>query len=380
MPLRFDVGELSGAQRLDNGYLRAPAKITRTGVFEYRDPMGKVRREWRPPEEVFHADTLASFNLVPLTNDHPNELLNVKNTVKYQVGSIGAARADGTFVAAEVLITHMDAISDAEKGKRELSCGYTCEVEMTAGVTPAGEKYDAIQRNIRGNHVALVDKGRAGSEVQLRLDADGNEVFNVKPEKKMKTIRIDGITFEVSEQVAEAIMNMERKNDEAAKAAATKLTDSAAALVKEKARADAAEEKLADVQKKLDAAVSPAALTERTNARLALVRLAEKVLADKSVKLDGMEDLAIKKLVVMKVYPSAKLDGKEPAYIEARYDGAVEHFEKNGGTDDEGNTTQLHVVKDAAQGGGTGSGDSAADARKRMIEDNRKRSLIPASS
>ena len=82
---------------------------------------------------------------------------------------------DGDFVSCEVRIQDADAIKDVEDGRLcEVSCGYTCRLDNTPGVYN-GEPYDCIQRHIRYNHAAIGPKGwgRAGSEVRLRMDAEG---------------------------------------------------------------------------------------------------------------------------------------------------------------------------------------------------------------
>ena len=67
---RYDVGNL-GPMRMDNGYLRTTGKLTRVGIFDYRRADGSIQKELRLAEEVFRADSLGSFALVPLTNGHP---------------------------------------------------------------------------------------------------------------------------------------------------------------------------------------------------------------------------------------------------------------------------------------------------------------------
>ena len=173
---RWDAGTVGKVERTDQGYLRAPAAITKTGVFSYKLPGGKTRRELRLPDEVFAPMAMQSFGLAPLTNRHPREpsgkpiMLTAGNTARYQVGSVVEPRQDGDHVAAIVQVTDANAIDDVEAGRTQLSCGYDCALEFTPGVTssipgvPDGQRYDAIQRDIRGNHVALVDSGRAGSD------------------------------------------------------------------------------------------------------------------------------------------------------------------------------------------------------------------------
>lgn len=71
--LRYDkASPLSKPVRLPNGFVRAEGYLTRSGIFVYRDAQGKTVRELRPPEEVMHADSLASFGMMPVTNEHPD--------------------------------------------------------------------------------------------------------------------------------------------------------------------------------------------------------------------------------------------------------------------------------------------------------------------
>src|SRR5688500_17320120 len=80
---RWDVGELSRAERTPDGFLRTQGRITKAGIFEYIQPDGKRRREFRPPEEVFSAKALKSFRAAPLTNGHPPEMLTPKTIKRF---------------------------------------------------------------------------------------------------------------------------------------------------------------------------------------------------------------------------------------------------------------------------------------------------------
>lgn len=177
---RLDRGELRKPTKMSNGWMRIDGRITRTGVFTYRLPNGKVRRELRLPDEVFKQDAMQSFALVPVTDEHPPVMLDATNTKDFARGSVaGTLRKDGEFVAGELLITDADLIKKLEDGAaREISCGYNCDLEEVPGVTGDGQRYDAIQRNIRGNHVAIVPKGRAGPEARVRMDGAGVEVLD----------------------------------------------------------------------------------------------------------------------------------------------------------------------------------------------------------
>ena len=470
---RWDTGTVGQVERTDQGYLRAPALITKTGVFAYKLPGGKIRRELRLPEEVFSAAAMRSFGIAPLTVGHPRKpdgepiMLNARNTAKYQVGSVVEPRQDGDHVAAYVQITDADAIEAAENGRRQLSCGYSAALEQKAGVTqgipgiPDGLHYDAIQRNIRGNHVALVSSGRAGSTVQLRLDqADGFQIEDTddqwrydrdpstiqtlifardkftaaralawakehgfaspkgadetednlrvrqrdpgaflegsfrtielapgikavigRPAKNDSTdladsaqganhimetkITVDGVSYEATPQVAQAVAKLDTRIDELSKA----LAEHKQQLETERARADAAEESLAAEKKAHADALAPDKVRDAINARLALERAAAPILGSET-KLDGMADADIKAAVVLaaakdKDLAKERLDGCDAAYLQARYDAAIEGWvEPEQRNDALANTRKAGLRTDQI--------DSADAARERMIQHNRE--------
>lgn len=150
------------------GYLICTdAILARTGKQTYRrrevfgDMSDKGEEEIeinRDEKEVFDPVTLASFENKPLTIEHPNEDVNPENHHDYAVGftrDIKRGRVDGNDVMlGTIVVTDAEAIKDIESGKLvELSCGYDCDVVDEA---------NPQQRNIRGNHVALCERGRAG--------------------------------------------------------------------------------------------------------------------------------------------------------------------------------------------------------------------------
>ncbi len=138
-------------------------------------------RVYRPPDEVFDPASLASFAGKPVTLDHPPAMVDSGNWKSFAVGHSGAAVArDGDHLATDLVITDAPAVAKAEQGS-ELSNGYWADFDFTPGLTPDGEPYDAVQRNIRGNHIALVDQGRcgpscagvtAGSDAAATISAD----------------------------------------------------------------------------------------------------------------------------------------------------------------------------------------------------------------
>lgn len=329
---RFDRGTVSKVERTPQGYLRVDGFATRTGVLEYRNKDGSIRRELRHPDEVSKADSLATLAGVSITDDHPwsepGQLLTAENTSRLARGFTGdQVVMDGDKVAVRTTITDADLIAKVEAGKqRELSPGYTCDLVLEPGVWQ-GQRYDARQTNIVYNHLAVVPRGRAGPEARLRLDAaeqidetDGNQ----EEGQPVATINIDGVNIEVSESAAVAIQAKFRADSltiTEAKADAQKAKDEASAALK---RADELQGKLdaADDQLKQRADAADR-LPELVKARRALERQAEPILP-KETKLDEMSDTDIKKAVIKAVSPDAKLDGQSDAYVDARFDAAVE--------------------------------------------------------
>lgn len=151
--------------KTSEGYLVCVDSIlSRTGAQSYtRDELfhdgckDEVNVD-RSPDEVFSDKTLASFENKPLTIEHPDEDVNSTNHNKYAVGFIrdikrGKDGADDVMLGT-IVVTDAEAIELIETGKlKELSCGYDCDIE---------DEDNPQQRNIRGNHVALCEHGRAG--------------------------------------------------------------------------------------------------------------------------------------------------------------------------------------------------------------------------
>lgn len=152
------------------GYLICTdAILARTGKQTYYkselygdscDNPAKIIELDRPESEVFDDKTLYSFENKPLTVEHPNEDVNVENYDTFSVGFVRDVKKsiiDGKPVmTATLVVTNKDAINDIESGKyKELSCGYDCDIDESDG--------EFRQVNIRGNHVALCEHGRAGN-------------------------------------------------------------------------------------------------------------------------------------------------------------------------------------------------------------------------
>lgn len=218
MAVRFDIGDLKlrSPYRTHDGMLVCDATFARDGVLEYRLPNGQVRRELRLPEE--NRQALTKFGLVPVTIEHPPVLVTEDNAEQYRKGiSLGDVQyGKGGFVSGVVTLMDSDAIEYAtSKGGAEISAGYTCDIEESSGVWN-GARYDAIQRNITVNHLAITKKGRAGPEVRLHLDSEEDVAYQVSSTSKprMATLRIDSIDYEIPESLAPLLGPKIRRLDE----------------------------------------------------------------------------------------------------------------------------------------------------------------------
>jgi HK97 family phage prohead protease len=199
---RFDFfGTVGKYTRTQVGGIRVRARLTRTGILEYKRPNGTIRRELRLPEEVFNTDSLATLQGATVTDlSHHRGLLSLEDWKDATLGHTEAVRRDGNFVEADLLINDPATVADVENGNlHDISCGYSCKLDATPG-TWNGQPYDVIQRRIRYNHVAVLPKGRGRAGVDVAIRTDSNDADCVEPTKEQtmtaRVIRIDGKNLE----------------------------------------------------------------------------------------------------------------------------------------------------------------------------------------
>lgn len=152
--------------------------ISKVGVFPYSgaqispelDP-DRIYYVYRPEEELADLETIESFKLIPWTDEHA--MLGSEDdglTAAERKGVQGVIGEDVYFedgyLKANLKIFSNKLKSLIDSGKKELSIGYRCLYDLETGVYN-GVRYDAIQRQIRGNHVALVEEGRSGHDVAV---------------------------------------------------------------------------------------------------------------------------------------------------------------------------------------------------------------------
>lgn len=322
--IRYDSAKFK-ATIDENGFLVDTPVVARLGVQVYYTEDGRTVREFRPAEEVFKDESLASYQGKPMTLDHV--FVNSENAKEVVVGSVtGKAEPLGSSVIAPIVVYDNTAIQEAMAGNaKELSVGYSAILDETPGwgdpITgeyvlksdgdqfdaPEGwQEFDAIQRDIKVNHLAMVYRGRAGI-AKLNMDGEQENPYTTdvdinKEDKQEMTVKIklDGAQeFEVAPEIASHIEALNAKADTAI------------------AERDALKAKVDAMPAEIEAAVAKAKAD--ADALAALVAVA----AEAGVKADGLDAKGIKVAYVKEV-SGLDVSEKSDAYIDAAFDIAKE--------------------------------------------------------
>lgn len=371
---RFDRGQVKGdAFITDEGYIKANAIVTRTGVFLYKNPDGTIRKELRHPDEVFKIDSLDSMKMIPVTNGHPQErLVSAENAKRLAIGYTGETiTQDGEFVLSNLLITDLASVKDVtERNRRELSLGYTVDLIPEEG-SYNDQPYNFRQTNIKYNHLSIVDNARAGSEARIALDSfDAEEILIEEANMAKRKVKIDDDEILMEDNVANQVeqllarvANLEaeksRLAEEKDKLAAelTSLKNGDVDLKEEEDEGEEKEEKEVGYMSKENpyatretpvkapngerVPMKPQDKEKRENekynnmdaafikslvrARVKLQKIAEDFLGSNALaRIDDMSDLEIKKEVIKRIQIHANLDGRSEVYIQARFDALLE--------------------------------------------------------
>jgi hypothetical protein len=348
--VRVDVGRLAKAERVAGGGVRVEGAVARVGIYTYRRADGSTTRELLPAEEAGRLESLRSLRDATVTVGHPaggSRLVSNETWKQDAVGHVsGEPRSDGKHVVVDLVVQDAPTIARIDAGELvELSPGYALMIDPTPG-TWNGERYDAVQRMRRYNHVALLPKGhaRGGSEASLRID--GVDVALVvrgetapsptttppaiPPSAEITRVdtveheRIDGIDYKVgSPEWRQAKANQLAKLEAERQRLDARVQELTAEVAKQTTRADVAEKRV----KELTAELEPARIDARVAERTALITKVRPVLGD--VKLDGKSELEIMTLALAKLAPDFKVDAidesQRPVWIRARFEAELKH-------------------------------------------------------
>ena len=205
--------------------------ISKVGVFPYSGAQisdelesDKIYNVYRPEEELSNPETIESFKLIPWTDEHT--MLGSKDdgmTPAEHKGIHGVIGEDVYFedgyLKANIKIFSDKLSQLIEDGKKELSIGYRCVYDLVSG-SYKGVHYDAIQRDIRGNHLASVVEGRSGHDVavldhfKFTFDSRGLKMADIKrPDEKAEDEEVEMTLPELIKMVKELAAKMETKDE-----------------------------------------------------------------------------------------------------------------------------------------------------------------------
>ncbi|MFK5708613.1 DUF2213 domain-containing protein [Lysinibacillus boronitolerans] len=323
---RYDTSYIKDYRETPEGYLTVNVPITRPGVFPYQRQDGTVQMEAKLPDEIFSDRTIRSARSKPVTDGHPNEPVTIDNYQAYAKGmSHTDSRVEDFKLYISLTVTDKALIEKIHQGYNEISIGFLSDVVAESG-TYNGDQYEYVQRNVEINHIAIVEKGRAGPEVAIRADSDAWQIDEKEGgNTKMAKIKIEGTEYEVDPAVKAHIDALKAK-EETAKVKG----DSVDAL---QGRYDALEVKLQNAELELANTkakqVSADELDKKVEERVGLISTAKPLLGD-SFDFTGKTDREIKEAVISTTKQDFKGDGKSDDYINAFFDATVEQVQSNG--------------------------------------------------
>ena len=367
----YDAVQATGVRRTADGYLVADVRVARTGIQEYlgsevgRPDLAFVR-VYRPEAEVFSKDAMHSYAHRPMTNNHPGSPVTAENWKDVAIGQTGdEVIRDGEFVRVPLVLMDAAAIKQFEDGKHELSMGYSAEIVFQDGTTPDGQHYDAVQTQLRMNHLALVDKARGGDKLRIgdgrtpgekdRADTPPTEKSEMS-DTKTRTILVDGLSVETTDAGAQAIAKLQGQIKDADAARQTLEDAHAKAIAAKDADLAKKDAKIDELQKKV---LSDADLDKRVKERSDLIATA-KLIAD--ADYTGKSEAEIRKLAVSTKLGDSAIADKAEAYIAARFDILAEDAAK---TDPVRSALMTGPARQAVQDNGYAASVNDLDYRTR---------------
>lgn len=318
--------------------------IARVGVFPYMKADRSIEMEAKLPAELLSDSTVNSADNRPVTNDH-HGLVTKDNATQLAKGfTADNAHVDNNTLRVDMTIMDGKLIDDINNGKQELSIGFQTNIDQTPGEYN-GVAYDSVQKDIRINHVAVVNQGRAGHKVRLLGDSAemiDDDVKEGKTESMEYTkTRLDSVdqTITVADHDVDAVTKLDADDSDKSKKIAD-LKDQIAELQKQldelqgnddeskkeaaqaQAKADSLEKENENMKKKYEGD----GFDKKVQARLKLMEKAKKFVGD-SADLNKMSAREMKIAAVKSakaVNDSINLEDQSDDYIQALFDNLKE--------------------------------------------------------
>lgn len=305
-----DRAPLANSRITSDGYMIAEVRCARTGCQTYMGAeLGLSDREtvtvYRPEDAVFAKDSLATYAGKPVTRGHPPVPVGADNWKMYAVGDVGDEIArDGEYVRVPMRLMDSATIEAVHRGEREISMGYTTPIEYRDGVAPDGTPYQAVQVGpIRINHLAVVPRARGGSKLRI---GDGAPTWGAAPQTTkqedampdaLRTIMVDGLSVQTTDQGAQAIEKLQKSLADAAREYEKEKEakdGQIAALTKSVETKDG---EIAALRKSVEDATSPEAIGRAVRERAAVLDVARALSIGDAEK---MSDADVRRAVVRK--------------------------------------------------------------------------------
>lgn len=372
----YDAVEIDDDAKLEitsDGYLKAMPRIARTGIQLYHgDECGRpdldVVRVYRPEASVFANVATHSYTHLPVTIEHPGVMVDAGNWKKHAVGETGdEVLRDGGTVRVPMMLRDSKAIALVKDGKKQLSVGYGCDLSWGDGVSPEGEQYDAVQSNIKANHLAIVSQARGGPTLSIG-DTTVTELT--------KTVLIDGLPIQVSDKdaliVQRTITQLQDQNENFKKMLAAKKKEEDDDDTEDAKRVEDIKTKdalIATLQQQLKDAMDPNAL----DAKLAdrdQVRLRARALMGDAFKVDGkkIEDIRREVVLAKSNVPTAK------DWADAAIEAVFTHL-----TSDIKPRNPINDARAAFASGNSAHTNPKAEAYAQMVKDSENAWRNPSS-
>ena len=303
----IDSASTGKVQFNEHGYLITRAKSMRTGVQVYtRDEMGLMGggyvRVYRPEASVKDAASLQSMSHAPVTLGHPSEEVTSDNWKDLAVGEVStSATWDGDFISLPLIIKDQAAIDAIKNGTAELSAGYIADMEAVEH-----PDYDFIMSPPKYNHLAIVDKARAGHEARI---GDSATKWGAAPQPDQKgTHTVDMIKVKVGDKAVNVAV------DDADVIMAL-MADHAKEI---EARDAAIGEHMATIENLKAEKITDADIEQMVAERATVTAKAAKMID--GFKADGKSVEQIKREALTTVYDADKVEGFPVAAVDAMFD------------------------------------------------------------
>ena len=346
---RFDQVEISQDTKLGaTGFLTYRFTAAKAGVYPYYDhELGRIVYELKHPEDLLKPEIAAQLNHLPITEDHPEEMVNLDNSMYFTRGIthsdshiendklVGSGTVFDPGLVAKIL----------NQQKNGCSIGFVCELVDEVGEYE-GQRYERKQTNFVFNHLAMCAIPRCGPECVARVDgmdkkaavqvmAEAVPLLNERSQtKEMKKIRIDSLEFEVPDEVAAKLEDHDRHVGEL------------------QGRLDAREDEIRKLRQEKDSLKQQSIPAEKLDAmvetRSQLFSAASNFIGDQ-YNPKGKSERQIK-VDCIAAFTGEQFTGenKSDDYINARFDTMLDMLQK--GTYESAGNNQMRFIGDATTG------------------------------